>query len=62
MKRNYYIVEMNSALEGLFEKLSDHGFDYFWDDFSPVPGFIEIYVDCYPHEIRDLENIFAPYV
>lgn len=62
MKTNCYIVEMNSALEGLFEQLDDYGFDYFWDDFSPAPGFIEIYVDYYPHEIRDLENIFAPYV
>ena len=62
MKKNCYVVEMNSALEGLFEQLDDYGFDYFWDDFSPAPGFIEIYVDYYPHEIRDLENIFAPYV
>ena len=62
MKTNCYYVEMNSAIDGLFEQLDDYGFDYFWDDFSPIPGFIEIYVDYYPQEIRVLEQIFAPYV
>ena len=28
MERKCYIVEMNSALEGLFEQLNDYGFDY----------------------------------
>ena len=62
MIKKCYVVEISTDLEALFEQLNDYGFDYFWDDFSPVPGFIEIYVDCYSHEIRDLENIFAPYV
>lgn len=62
MNTKSYIVEMNSSLEELFDQLDDHGFVYSWDDFSPVPGFIEIYVKYFPHEIQDLEDIFAPYV
>ena len=62
MKRNCYVVEMNSALEGLFEKLDDYGFDYECEEHWPAPGYMEIYVSYYPQEIRDLENIFAPYV
>lgn len=62
MKWNCYIVEMNSALGGLFEQLDDYGFEYFCDDFPPVSGFIEVHVQYYPHEINNLENIFAPYV
>ena len=60
MKRMCYVVEMNSALEGLFELLDDYGFDY--DCEGLVPDYVEIFVYCYPHEIRELENIFAPYV
>ena len=60
MKRMCYIVEMNSALDGLFEQLDDYGFDYECEGL--VPDYVEIWVDCYPSEIRDLENIFAPYV
>ena len=60
MKRNCYIVEMNSALEGLFEKLNDYGFDYECEGL--VPNYVEICVDCYPSEIQELESIFAPYV
>lgn len=62
MERKCYIVEMNSALEGLFEQLNDYGFDYECDEHWPAPGYIEITVDCYPHEFPDLEDIFAPYV
>jgi len=62
MKRNCYVVEMNSALEGLFEDLNDCGFVYVCREHWPAPGYMEIYVWYYPYEIRDLENIFAPYV
>lgn len=63
MKENYYFVEMNSALGGLLELLDDYGFDYDFDALYPVPdGYIEIHVWYYPHEIQELENIFAPYV
>jgi len=60
MKRMCYIVKMNSALEGLFERLNDYGFDYDCEDL--VSDYVEIFVYCHPHEIRELENIFAPYV
>lgn len=62
MRRNCYVVEMNSALGGLLEQLDDYGFDYEWEENLPVPGYIEIYVWYYPEEIWDLEDIFAPYV
>lgn len=62
MNRNCYAVEMNSALESLFEQLDDYGFDYECEDHWPAPGYVEICVRYYPHEIQDLENIFAPYV
>lgn len=62
MMRRCYAVEMNSALEGLFEQLDDYGFDYECIEHWPAPGYIEIYIWCYSHEIQDLENIFAPYV
>lgn len=62
MRRKCYIVEMNSALEGLFEKLDDYGFDYECEEHWPAPGYMEIYVSYYPQEIQDLENILAPYV
>ncbi len=63
MQENYYFVELNSSLDGLFEQLDDYGFDYDFESIYPVPeGYIEIHVYYYPHEIRDLENIFAPYV
>lgn len=60
MKRMCYIVEMNSSLGGLFDLLDDYGFDYECD--NSTPDYIEVCVDCYSHEIRELENIFAPYV
>ena len=63
MERKCYVVEVNSALEGLFEALNEYGFDYECDDFWPADGWtIEIIVECYPHEFADLEDIFAPYV
>ena len=62
MDRKGYIVEMNSALEGLFELLDDYGFDYECDEHWPAPGYIEIHIWYYPGEIRRLEDIFAPYV
>ena len=31
MNENYYIVKMNTALEGLLELLDDYGFDYDFD-------------------------------
>jgi hypothetical protein len=61
MRRKCYVVEMNSALDGLFEHLNDYGFDYECRALAE-PGYMEIYVLYYPHEIQDLENIFAPYV
>jgi hypothetical protein len=63
MRENYYFVELTSSLTGLLEQLDDYGFDYDFDALYPVPeGYIEIHVYYYPHEIRELENIFAPYV
>lgn len=60
MRENYYFVENNSSLDGLFELLNEYGFDYECD---PAPdGYIEIHVWYYPDEIRELEDIFAPYV
>ena len=62
MRRNCYVVEMNSALDGLFERLNDYGFDYHCEEHWPAPGYMEIYIDCYPHEIADLEEIMKWYV
>lgn len=53
---------MNSAVEGLFESLNEYGFDYWCDNESLSPETVEITVQCYPHEVSDLEDIFAPYV
>ena len=57
-----YVVEFNSALEGLFDKLEECGFNWYNYRESSTPGYIEIGVWCYSFQIRDLENIFAPYV
>lgn len=62
MKEVCYIVEINSSLDGLFEQLDDYGFDYECDKDWPRANYMEICVWYYPHEIKDLENIFAPYV
>lgn len=63
MNENYYIVKMNSALEGLLELLDDYGFDYDFDALYPVSeGYTEIHVWYYPGDIRVLEDILAPYV
>ena len=62
MKKACYIVEMNSALEGLFEQLDGYGFDYECEEYWLASNCIEVSVYYYPHEIRDLQKIFAPYV
>lgn len=62
MKKNCYIVEVNSALVGLFEQLDDYGFDYECDESCLIPGYIEICVSYYSHEVTIVKNIFAPYV
>lgn len=63
MCEKYYFVEMNSSMGGLLELLDDYGFDYDFDALYPVPeGYTEIHVWYHPNKIRELENIFAPYV
>ena len=63
MNENYYFIELTSSLEGLLEQLDDYGFDYDFDAVYPIPeGYIEIHIYYYPDEIRELENILAPYV
>lgn len=62
MKNVCYIVEVTTALESLFDALNDYGFDYFCDEDVISPGMVEIFVQCYPHEVATIENIFAPYV
>ncbi len=59
-----YIVAVNSSLGGLLDELDDFGFDYECEDIevSPLSSYIVIKVWYYPHEIRELEDIFAPYV
>ena len=62
MEVKCYIVEFNSALDGLFETLEDHGFNSYNYRLSNISGYVEIGVWCYPYQIRELEEIFAPYV
>lgn len=62
MKTTCFIVEINSSNEIMFEQLNDYGFDYYCDEHWPVPGYMEIYIDYYPHEIRELEEIMKWYV
>lgn len=64
MNKKGYIVAINSSLDGLFEKLDDFGFDYECKEMevSPLPSYLVVEVCFYPHEIRELESIFAPYV
>lgn len=59
-----YIVAVNSSLGGLLDELDDFGFDYEYEEIevSPLPSYIVIKVWYYLHEIRELEDIFAPYV
>lgn len=57
-----YIVEMNSSNETMFEQLNDYGFDYYCDEHWPAPGYMEIYIDCFSHEIPELEKIMKWYV
>jgi len=62
MMTKCYIVEMNSDNESMFEYLNDFGFDYTIEEHWPAPGYMEIYIDYYPHEIQDLESIMQWYV
>lgn len=64
MNKKGYIVAINSSLDGLLELLDDYGFDYECEELfvSPLPGCLVINVWYYPHEIKELEDIFAPYV
>lgn len=62
MKTTCFIVEMNSSNETMFEQLDDYGFDYYCDEHWPAPGYMEIYIGYYPHEIQELENIMKWYV
>lgn len=62
MTTQCYIVEMNSGNESMFESLDDYGFDYHCEEHWPAPGYMEIYIDCYPQEIQDLEDIMKWYV
>lgn len=47
MQENYYFVELDSFLEGLFEQLDDYGFDYYFDAIYPVSN---VYTAHYPYE------------
>jgi len=62
MEVKCYIVEFNSALDGLFEILEDHGFNSYNYRLSGISGYVEIGVWCYPYQIRELENIMKWYV
>ena len=62
MKTTCFIVEINSSNEIMFEQLNDYGFDYYCDEHWPVPGYMESYIDYYPHEIRELEEIMKWYL
>lgn len=62
MMTKCYAVEMSSENEAMFDALNDYGFDYHCEEHWPVPGYIEIYIDVYPNEIRDLEEIMKWYV
>lgn len=62
MTTKCYIVEINSSNETMFEQLNEYGFDYTCEEHWPVPGYMEISIDCYPHEISDLEDIMKWYV
>ena len=59
-----YNVEINSSLDGMYEQLDDYGFDYECE-YIPTkdgPDYIEISIQCYPHEVKDLEDIMKWYV
>ena len=57
-----YAVYMSTDLESLFEELDDYGLDYECEKCIYSPDYYEITVWCYPHEVADIEDIFAPYV
>jgi hypothetical protein len=48
----------------MYEQLDDYGFDYECE-YIPTkdgPDYIEISIQCYPHEVKDLEEIMKWYV
>lgn len=57
-----YIIEINSNNKSMFEQLDDYGFDYICESNYPEIGYMEVSIDCYPHEISDLEDIMKWYV
>jgi len=57
-----YIVEICSDNETMFEQLDEYGFDYWSDVCCSYSNCIEIYIDCYPHEVTNLESIMKWYV
>ena len=62
MTTQCYIVEINSDNEAMFDALNDYGFDYWTCACWGHVGYMEIYIDCYPQEIQDLEEIMKWYV
>lgn len=56
-----YMVERTSALETLFEELDNYGFDYECEN-SYNHNYIEIFIFCYPYEIKRLEEMMKWYV
>lgn len=62
MTKKCYIIEISTVNETMFEQLNEYGFDYECEQHWPAPGYMEITIECYPHEIPDLEEIMKWYV
>lgn len=62
MRTMCYIVEISSDNETMFEQLDEYGFDYWCEEHWPAPGYMEIHINYYPMEIRDLKEIMKWYV
>ena len=62
MMTKCYAIEMSTNIESMFDALNDYGFDYYCDEDRPATGYMEIYIDCYPHEVCALEDIMKWYV
>lgn len=62
MTTKCYIVEVTTNIENLFNDLNEYGFDYYCEEDNPTAGYMEIYIDCYSDEVRDLEEIMKWYV
>lgn len=62
MRTSCYIIEYSTENEAMFEQLDEYGFNYHCEEHWSAPGYMEIYIDCYEHEIRDLEEIMKWYV